>query len=684
MRTKVLYIFISLILLICSFSFGNSSFDNNINSQSLLSYSSSNLNSEGDTFSVIFYEDFNKNPVLYGDWKQYIVEPATQGWQLTDDSYLGDSALIYNDAEGYQESWLVTPQIVDIPENCILEFYEKNTWVPEYYDYSGIYISTKSGNPADSQFVELYESNLAKKNYTKNIIDLSDFKEDSIYIAFNYIGNHAHEWYIDEFSIIQLPEFDAAVEDIDIANVHIEKEITASFTISNYGATTCKIPYEIFIYNLKDTIFYNKAFTDDLEKLTSTEIILPSEISFKLRDEYTCKVRTLLGGDCNSMNDSIVTTFTVTNSLWSSIASPLDPTCSILSSYYPAIHVDSSGMVQVADDITVPENELWEIDSLIVLGRVENKIQPDSFRIIIYGDYNNLPGSILYDINTTYTNRYYTYIIPVDVILNSGKYWISIMGIYNKAQVDSLQWHWICSPIQFGESAVIREDLNILQRDSGWTSFDSVDINISNISFGLFGYLKPYPVLLSPTIEDVDLYPDLDSKIVCQFNMPVKEVDFNGIQITNKFTEDQINILLISIKGQFDNILEIESEFFMYNGEFTVLIPEGAVQSKTSDKTNDSITWTFDVEIVSPISAPSKSELKSEPIIFPNPIHNTLNIISNPGSVLQLYDLTGKLILKKEATSNKTIFDLNNYPSGVYLLKIKTTSETRVLKFVKQ
>lgn len=80
------------------------------------------------------------------------------------------------------------------------------------------------------------------------------------------------------------------------------------------------------------------------------------------------------------------------------------------------------------------------------------------------------------------------------------------------------------------------------------------------------------------------------------------------------------------------------------------------------------------------------SELKIT--IYPNPFKNVVYVTANQdkeivGKVLKLYDITGKLYLKQSIESANTVVNANNFPSGIYVLKIQGKNEEHVYKVVK-
>lgn len=69
--------------------------------------------------------------------------------------------------------------------------------------------------------------------------------------------------------------------------------------------------------------------------------------------------------------------------------------------------------------------------------------------------------------------------------------------------------------------------------------------------------------------------------------------------------------------------------------------------------------------------------------IFPNPTTDYLNITTKGQKVikLSLYDMTGKIVLAKDLEEK---IDIRNLPTGVYILKVETSGQTKQFKVLKK
>jgi hypothetical protein len=72
--------------------------------------------------------------------------------------------------------------------------------------------------------------------------------------------------------------------------------------------------------------------------------------------------------------------------------------------------------------------------------------------------------------------------------------------------------------------------------------------------------------------------------------------------------------------------------------------------------------------------------------VFPLPGTDRLNIrTALQNACVEIYDLTGKLVCKKEITENVTSINAESWPSGVYVWKVIVEGkEAEVGKWIKE
>lgn len=77
--------------------------------------------------------------------------------------------------------------------------------------------------------------------------------------------------------------------------------------------------------------------------------------------------------------------------------------------------------------------------------------------------------------------------------------------------------------------------------------------------------------------------------------------------------------------------------------------------------------------------------LASEISVYPNPIHDVVNIKANSKIVeASILDIHGKTLINNKPNSVNTLFDISNYSTGIYLLKITTTEGIKTIKVTKE
>jgi len=185
-------------------------------------------------------EDFDASPyVPPTGWSVYQTGASnSDGWtDIYNDSgaygssHSGEHCAFHDDdiVDGNAVDWLVTPPIT-LPSNATLTFYERNYYLPYWYTYHGVWISTASGDPNNGDFVEIKEYNQSTESWTKRIINLSGYGGETVYIAFKYEGNYSTEWYIDDVNIIQglLP-----IADFNWTPIDLDPDEIATFDASS-------------------------------------------------------------------------------------------------------------------------------------------------------------------------------------------------------------------------------------------------------------------------------------------------------------------------------------------------------------------------------------------------------------------------------------------------------------------
>ncbi len=234
--------------------------------------------SEGDVVKEVILVEIDPDMVTEFPWTEHFDGTAfpPQGWSHY---VLGDgngwelqNEQAYHSATSQgqtADSWLITPQI-QLPEDesLLLTFLERNQFMADY-GYSGVLISAGSGNPEHGHFTEIYESsaNIGIDNPSEKMLNLSDYAGHVIYIAFNYQGEFAHRWWVDDVMI------DFAPEAIEVPNLAALKQQSISndliYRVTGEVIITClQLPYRNQFYIQDETA---AILIDDAPGIVTTE-----------------------------------------------------------------------------------------------------------------------------------------------------------------------------------------------------------------------------------------------------------------------------------------------------------------------------------------------------------------------------------------------------------------------------
>lgn len=169
---------------------------------------------------VILSEGFESETFPPTGWTVYNYDVQSTNWVRDTVQYSSVPASAKHNygCSADQDGWIVTPQ-VSVPASgiTVLKFNQRGDFTADLV-YHGILVSTGSGDPADGLFVEIAQPATPPEDAwttTPISFDLSAYAGQSIYIAFNYTGNCADAWWIDDVQVV------APAAGVEVADVHI-------------------------------------------------------------------------------------------------------------------------------------------------------------------------------------------------------------------------------------------------------------------------------------------------------------------------------------------------------------------------------------------------------------------------------------------------------------------------------
>jgi len=162
----------------------------------------------GGTPIVVLSENFSNETFPPTGWTFVDVDASTGGvWSRAVDQSLSAPASAKHDFDCTveQDGWLITP-LVSIPATGIttFNFHQRGDWTSDYV-YHGIHVSTGSPVPADGDFVEIAEPAVPPEDAwttTPISVDLTAYAGEDIYVAFQYTGDCADDWWVDDVQVL--------------------------------------------------------------------------------------------------------------------------------------------------------------------------------------------------------------------------------------------------------------------------------------------------------------------------------------------------------------------------------------------------------------------------------------------------------------------------------------------------
>ncbi len=187
-----------------------------------------------------FYENFEGENFPPEGWTVYNLLDDTQNWALDYWQNItpeGTQSAFHNSTAGdlAVDNWLVTPQL-SIPSDGFHYFsfwsYLANSWA---YKSNTVLISTGSPDPADGEYVEVWDNASDLGNawlWMNYYVNLEDYIGQDIYVAFRYEGDPwGHTWNIDDVSL---------VDDSPIFNINLT-EVSLTVGFEGTGIQTIEI-----------------------------------------------------------------------------------------------------------------------------------------------------------------------------------------------------------------------------------------------------------------------------------------------------------------------------------------------------------------------------------------------------------------------------------------------------------
>ena len=199
-------------------------------------------------YSLPWHDGFETDSTYWDEWAQINDVDSLSIWERFQDT-TGFYNARHLASDTLQTSWLITPPLFLQPnqDSSFMTFQTKEL-NSEDFGYSGVWISTATSDTAD--FTEIWSQDNPSDEWNQIRIDLSEYQNNIIYLAFKYSGEQAHDWYIDDINVIESRNY---------YNIIVEPDTTGWGTVTGggtfyYGDTTVieaipNLGYEFLYWN---------------------------------------------------------------------------------------------------------------------------------------------------------------------------------------------------------------------------------------------------------------------------------------------------------------------------------------------------------------------------------------------------------------------------------------------------
>ena len=247
------------------------------------------------------------------DWSFYYLGIAEDGWiqDFEGISHSGSHSAYSSINNDTCDNWLVTPQIQVESNEYDLKFWDYHDSV-EFYDKASVLISTGSGDPSDGDFVEVFATvePIPLEAWNEQIIDLSAYDGETIYVAFRYEGTW-HKWYLDDVSIAPDIFIDGGLTEIVNPTGVSENTGTEDIivTLTNFGTSDIQdVEVNWTVNGVSQPSFIGSSL--NILPGNSLNLTLGS-YDFDTDGLYTITAELVLAGDFEPANNTIDGTYTV-------------------------------------------------------------------------------------------------------------------------------------------------------------------------------------------------------------------------------------------------------------------------------------------------------------------------------------------------------------------------------------
>jgi len=196
--------------------------------------------------------------------------------------------------------------------------------------------------------------------------------------------------------------------------------------------------------------------------------------------------------------------------------------------------------------------------------------------------------------------------------------------------------------------------------------------DIGNLMVKSVKYLNDTNPISINKVDDVNMISNETKEVVVKY----KNNSANKIKL--KVQSSNISKVptpkIVSQNG--DSIVISISPAITISGKFYIIVEAADSVGTSIEQTTFHVNVTKFVDVKSA----NKAGLFD---IYPNPTSSILNLkINESNSILQIFDITGKIIVTKSVYHSNEIINVENFPKGIYFIKLTGKNTNETIKFI--
>jgi hypothetical protein len=181
-------------------------------------------------------------------------------------------------------------------------------------------------------------------------------------------------------------------------------------------------------------------------------------------------------------------------------------------------------------------------------------------------------------------------------------------------------------------------------------------------------------------ISQINTTANINLKNIWFYNCSlINQLDFSNSNALNSINIlDMPNLVSVNIKN---GSIENDVYFSNYNPNLSVCVDNAQLADLQTNFPDINFTTNCSSSV---LNTDTSKLVKKEINIFPNPVKDFV-IVKSPDNIknIKVFDGQGKLIVNQDFNQNDLRIDLSNYPTGLYIIKIRTDKNEVSEKIIK-